>query len=80
MNDAKLPLELQAYYSNRCLLWRNLAWLVVLNAGWSMVFTIVTPLIQLRLNSPQVGMGERMIAAIGSINGYAVSFLVMYSN
>ena len=70
--------ELTAYYADRKLMWKNIWWLIVLNAGWSVVFTVVGPLMQLRMNSPQVGMGEGMIATISAVNSYLVSFLVMY--
>ena len=70
--------ELKAYYADSKLMWRNIFWLGVLTVGWSKVFTIVSPLMTLRLNSPEVGLGEAAIGMIGSINGYAVSFLVMY--
>lgn len=69
---------LKDYYGNRKLMWQNLSWLIVLNGGWTLVFGAISPLMQLRMNSPQVGMGEGMIATIGAINGYVVSFLVMY--
>jgi MFS family permease len=70
--------ELQAFYANRPLMWRNILWFSILNVGWSVCFTIIYPLITLRMNSPEVGMGEGLIGTIGSVNGYAVSFLVMY--
>jgi hypothetical protein len=78
IDETKLAPELQSYYGNRKLMWRNLFWLMILNGGWGVAFTVINPLMTLHMNSPQVGMGERMIATIGSINGYAVSFLVMY--
>lgn len=74
----ELTPELEAYYGNRKLLWRNVWWFMVLNIGWSICFTVVNPLMTLRMNSPQIGMGEGMIGTIGAINGYVVSFLVMY--
>jgi hypothetical protein len=74
----ELTPELKAYYDNRPLLWRNVLWFMVLNIGWSVCFTVVGPLMTLRMNSPEIGMGERMIGAVGATNGYIVSFLVMY--
>lgn len=69
---------LQAFYANRPLMWRNLAWLIVLNMGWALCFTVINPLMTLRMNSPAIGLGEGMIGTIYSINSYLVSFLVMY--
>ena len=74
----KLTPELEEYYSNKKLMWRNILWFMVLNLGWGICFTVVNPLMTLRMNSPAVGMDEGMIGMIGAINGYAVSFLVMY--
>ena len=59
-------------------MWRNIIWFMVLNIGWGICFTVVNPLMTLRMNSPAVGMDEGMIGMISAINGYAVSFLVMY--
>ena len=42
--------EMKAYYANRPLMWRNLTMILVLNLGWSMCFTIIGPLMQLRMN------------------------------
>jgi Na+/melibiose symporter-like transporter len=78
IDESALAPELRQYYGNRRLMWRNLFWLTILNGGWNIVFTVISPLMTLRMNSPQVGMGEGMIATIFSINGYAISFLVMY--
>jgi Na+/melibiose symporter-like transporter len=74
----KLTPELEEYYSNNKLMWRNLIWFMLLTVGWSKVFQLVTPLMTLRMNSPEVGMGEAMIGGIFAVNGYAVAFLVMY--
>lgn len=74
----ELSPELAAYYNDRRLMWRNVVWFMLLNVGWSFCFTVVGPLMTLRLNSKEIGLGESMIGMINSINGYAVSFLVMY--
>jgi len=74
----ELTPELKAYYGNRALLWRNVIWFMVLGIGWCVCFTVVNPLMTLRMNSPEIGMGESMIGSINAINGYVVSFLVMY--
>jgi predicted MFS family arabinose efflux permease len=74
----ELTPELEAYYSDKKLMWRNILWFMLLNLGWGMCFTVVNPLMTLRMNSPAVGMDEGMIGMIAAINGYAVSFLVMY--
>jgi Na+/melibiose symporter-like transporter len=74
----ELTPELKDYYGNRKLLWRNLIWYMLLTVGWTKVFQLVTPLMTLRMNSPEIGMGEGLIGGIFAVNGYAVSFLVMY--
>lgn len=68
--------ELESYYSNKPLMWRNVTLLALLNIGWSICFTAVGPLMQLRLNS--AGFNEGALGLIGSVNGWVVSFLVMY--
>lgn len=73
---AAMSPELQAFYGNRPLMWRNLLWLTVLNGSWTVVYVVLNPLMILRMN--EIGMREGMIGNIASINGYAVSFLVMY--
>lgn len=67
---------LRAYYENRPLMWRNLGFILFLNLGWAVSFTVVGPLMQLRVNS--LGLNEAGIGIIGSINSWAYSFLVMY--
>ena len=74
----ELTPELKAYYNNRPLLWRNIWWFMTLNIGWGICFTLVGPLMTLRMNSAEIGMGESMIGSIIAVNAYAVSFLVMY--
>ncbi|MEI8195007.1 MAG: hypothetical protein WCI73_03775, partial [Phycisphaerae bacterium] len=74
----ELAPELQAYYDDRPLMWRNVLSFMFLTIGWNLCFTIVSPLMTLRMNSPQVGMGERMIGFVNAGNSYTVSFLVMY--
>lgn len=68
--------ELTAYYENRPLMWRNLGHILILNLGWSVAFTVVGPLMQLRVNS--AGLGTTGIGIVSSINSWAYSFLVMY--
>jgi MFS family permease len=68
--------ELEAYYANKPLLWRNLILIGICNIGWGVVTMIVTPLISLRLL--ELGLRENIQGTINSINGFALAFLVMY--
>ena len=81
-NPLEMPHELtpalKEYYGNKKLLWRNLVWYMLLTIGWNKVFQLVTPLMILHMNSPEVGMDAGMIGGIAAANGYAVAFLVMY--
>ena len=67
---------LRAYYDNRPLMWRNLSFILLLNLGWAVSFTVVGPLMQLRVNAS--GLHEGGIGIVNSINSWAYSFLVMY--
>ena len=69
-------LEMDAYYANRPLMWRNLGLILLLNMGWAVSFTVINPLIQLRLNS--VGVAEGGLGMIGAINGWVFSYAVMF--
>ena len=68
--------ELEAYYANRPLMWRNVALIGLCNVGWGVVGTVVVPLTVLRLL--ELGFRENLQATISSANTYALSFLVMY--
>ena len=68
--------ELAAYYSDFPLMWRNVVLIGISNLGWNMVFTIVGPLMTLKLLD--LGVRENIQASISSVNGWAVSFLVMW--
>lgn len=68
--------ELAAYYANTPLMWRNVILIGISNLGWSMVFTIVGPLMTLKLLD--LGVRENIQATIASVNGWALSFLVMW--
>ncbi len=68
--------ELQAYYDNRPLMWRNLVLILLLNLGWGVSFTVVLPLIQLRLNA--AGVAESGLGLMGAINFWVYSYAVMY--
>ncbi|XHR31014.1 MAG: MFS transporter [Chthoniobacteraceae bacterium] len=68
--------ELAAYYSNRPLMWRNLSLILLLNLGWAVSFTVVSPLIQLKLNSS--GVAEGGLGFIAALNGWIYSYVVMY--
>lgn len=68
--------ELVAYYSDRRLMWRNVILIGISNLGWGFAGTITVPLITLKLL--ELGVGENIQATINSINGWALSFLVMW--
>lgn len=68
--------EMAAYYNNRPLMWRNLWLIMLLNLGWGLVFTLVSPLIQLRMN--KMGFGESALGMLGAVNSWVYSYLVMY--
>ncbi len=73
--DFKDP-ALRAYYGNRPLMWRNLGFILLLNLGWAVSFTVVGPLMQLKVNS--AGLHEGGIGIVNTINAWAYSILVMY--
>jgi hypothetical protein len=68
--------ELQAYYADRPLLWRNLFFIALSNVGWAVAVGVTTPLIVLQLL--EVGVTEGYQATVASINLWLLSFLVMY--
>jgi len=68
--------ELAAYYADRKLMYRNVALIGISSIGWSVADTLVMPLVALRLL--ELGVRENIQATIGSINGWALSLLVMY--
>lgn len=68
--------ELAAYYSNRRLMWRNLSLILLLNLGWATSFTVINPLIQLRLN--HLGLTESGWGFISAANFWVYSYAVMY--
>lgn len=68
--------KLVAYYSNRQLMWRNLALILFLNLGWAVSFTVVGPLIQLRLNS--LGISEGGLGLMAALNSWIYCYAVMY--
>ena len=68
--------ELAAYYADKPLMWRNIALIGLCNIGWWTTGGIVGPLIALRLL--ELGLRENIQATIGSVNGFALAFLVMY--
>ncbi len=74
--DYRARPELAAYYANAPLMWRNVILIGISNLGWSMVFTVVGPLMTLKLLD--LGVRENIQATIGSVNGWALSFLVMW--
>lgn len=75
-NLSGLAPELEAYYHNRKLLYRNIVLIMIANAGWVVCLSFIIPLIILRLNT--LGTGERAIGTMQSINFWVVGFLVMY--
>ncbi len=68
--------ELDSYYSNRPLMWRNLSLILLLNLGWAVSFTVISPLIQLKINSS--GVSESGLGFITALNGWIYSYAVMY--
>lgn len=68
--------ELAAYYADRKLMWRNVILIGISNLGWGLAATVTVPLITLKLL--ELGVRENIQATIGSINGWALSFLVMW--
>jgi Na+/melibiose symporter-like transporter len=68
--------ELRAYYADtRRLVW-NMVWIQLGSLGHSVCFLIVGTLMLLHLKAS--GVNERTIAVMNSLNGFTVSFLVMY--
>jgi len=68
--------ELAAYYSNRRLMWKNVILIMIGNAGWSVSFGCIAPLMLLRMNN--LGVKEGTLGLLTSSNLWLVSFLVMY--
>jgi len=71
-NDA----ELVAYYADRKLMFRNIALIGFCNVGWGMADVLVVPLVAMRLL--ELGVRENIQGTVGAVNGFALSFLVMY--
>lgn len=67
---------LRAYYGNRGLMWRNIFLILLLNLGWQLAFTVINPLMTLRLN--KLGMSEKSISLMGLVNSWTYAYLVMY--
>ena len=68
--------ELDAYYADKPLMWRNVALIGVCSVGWGTVAGIVGPLMILRLF--ELGLRENIQGMINSINLIALSFMVVY--
>ncbi|MEI8194713.1 MAG: MFS transporter [Phycisphaerae bacterium] len=68
--------EMVAYYANRPLMWRNMFLILVLNLGWQLAFTVINPLMQVRLK--KLGMSATALGWMGLINSWTYSYLVMY--
>ncbi|OAM90601.1 MFS transporter [Termitidicoccus mucosus] len=68
--------EMMAYYGNRGLMWRNFSMILLLNLGWAVSFTVINPLIQLRLNN--AGVSEAGIGNIGAVNHWVYCYAVMF--
>ncbi|CAN5655213.1 hypothetical protein BH09VER1_BH09VER1_55680 [soil metagenome] len=75
-SPVSLTPELDAFYANKALMWRNVILIGFCNIGWGVVAGIVSPLIALRLL--ELGLRENIQATILSANGLALSVLVMY--
>lgn len=67
--------ELVAYYGNRRLMIRNVTLIGLCNMSWHIAAMITGPLIGLRML--ELGLRENFQATVNSINGWALSFLVM---
>ncbi|MEY2906904.1 MAG: hypothetical protein RLZZ408_1375, partial [Verrucomicrobiota bacterium] len=67
--------ELVAYYADRKLMVRNVALIGLCNISWHVAGMITGPLIALRML--ELGIRENFQATINSVNGFALSFLVM---
>ena len=74
--DPEISPELQAYYDDDKLVRRNIFWILVMTIGWSISFTVVSPLMMLHLNA--CGASENMLGMVGTINLWAYSYMVMY--
>ncbi len=72
----KLSPELESYYADRKLMWRNMALIMTANAGWAVSFAFLNPLMLLWMNNH--GIGEKTCGMMLAGNSWAVSFLVMY--
>ncbi len=75
-NKTVLAPELEAYYADRKLMWRNMALIMTANAGWAVSFAFLNPLMQLWLYKQ--GVKENTYGMMLSANSWVVSFLVMY--
>lgn len=69
------PDELDAYYADRRLMWRNLVFIGSANVGWSKALQLVTPLMAVTLLD--LGVRENIQATVNMANFWTVSFLVM---
>lgn len=67
--------ELVAYYADRRLMIRNVTLIGLCNLSWGVAGTVTAPLIVLRML--ELGLRENIQATINSVNGLALSFLVM---
>jgi positive regulator of sigma E activity len=68
--------ELEAYYANRALMWRNVALISLSNIAWTQAFLIIGPLMAFGLL--ESGVTEGAQAALNGFNSIVVSVLVMY--
>ncbi|MEI6166916.1 MAG: MFS transporter [bacterium] len=77
--NAHMPLAdpaLDAYYADKKLMWRNVTLIGICNIGWGVADTLVMPLVLMRLLD--LGVRENIQGTISSVNGWALSFMVMY--
>lgn len=68
--------RLKEYYSDHKLLYRNIAFIILLTLGWSVCFTFITPLMQLKIKSS--GVSDSIFGTISGANAWIYSYLVMY--
>lgn len=76
LQEVPMTPELTAYYADKRLLLRNMFFIQLGWWGHGVCFSITGALTTLHLKA--CGMDERTFALLNSINGWAVSFLVMY--
>ncbi|MCE9613903.1 MAG: MFS transporter [Lentisphaerae bacterium] len=70
------PALVAEYYADRPLMWRNIALVMVGNLGYGVAFTLIGPLMLLRMKA--CGIQEDWIGAVMAGNSWLLSVLVMF--